>query len=171
MLAQAFTRAQAVARPQVVLRTPLQLAAALSLLLVACGEDAGTSDEAATPDQAATPDEAESAMTTTDSGLRYEVLREGSGARPLSGQRVLVHYRGTLPDGTQFDSSYDRGEPAEFAVDGVIAGFSEALKLMSPGGHMRAYIPSELGYGEQGAGGLIGPDQDLVFEIELIEVR
>lgn len=161
-------------RTQAFMRTQLQLAAALSLLLVACGDDAGTADgeaDPATSDAAEPADEAEPAMITTDSGLQYQVLREGSGESPVSGQQVVVHYRGTLPDGTQFDSSYDRGEPAEFDVDGLIAGFSEALKLMRPGGHVRAHVPSELGYGEQGAGGLIGPHQDLVFEIELLEVR
>lgn len=159
-------------RVQAFMRTQLQLAAALSLLLVACGDDAADGEaDPATSDAAEPADEAEPAMITTDSGLRYQVLREGSGESPVSGQQVLVHYRGTLPDGTQFDSSYDRGEPAEFDVDGLIAGFSEALKLMRPGGHVRAHVPSALGYGEQGAGGLIGPNQDLVFEIELLEVR
>lgn len=155
-------------------RTPL---AALSLVLFACGADTGADANAAdaetgTDDAAAAEaaDEAEPAMIDTDSGLRYQVLREGEGASPVPGQTVVVHYRGTLPDGVEFDSSYG-GDPAEFAVDGVIAGFSEALQLMRPGGHVRAYVPSGLGYGEQGAGGLIGPNQDLVFEIELLEVR
>ncbi len=108
-------------------------------------------------------------MITTDSGLQYEVLEEGDGASPVSGQRVLVHYRGTFPEGDEFDSSYSRGEPSEFRVDGVISGFTETLKLMKVGGRVRAYIPSELGYGEEGMGS-IGPNQDLVFEIELLEV-
>lgn len=114
--------------------------------------------------------EAEHDMIATESGLRYQVLREGDGGSPQPGQNVVLHYRGTLPDGTEFDSSYG-GEPADFAVDDLIAGFSETLQLMRPGGHVRVWIPSELGYGEQGAGGLIGPNQDLVFEIELLEVR
>lgn len=149
------------------MRTPILLAAALSLVLSACGGDGSAGGSADDPD---TPDETEPGMITTESGLRYQVLREGEGASPLAGQQVVVHYRGTLPDGVEFDSSYG-GEPAEFAVDDLIAGFSEALRLMRPGGHVRAYVPSRLGYGEQGAGGLIGPNQDLVFEIELIEVR
>lgn len=159
------------------MRTRIPLAA-LSLVLVACGADTGADADAAAADatdaeagaDAEAADEAEPAMIDTDSGLRYQVLREGEGASPVPGQTVVVHYRGTLPDGVEFDSSYG-GDPAEFAVDGVIAGFSEALQLMRPGGHVRAYVPSRLGYGEQGAGGLIGPDQDLVFEIELLEVR
>lgn len=155
------------------MRTRIPLAA-LSLVLVACGADTGADADAASADAdanaAEAADEAEPAMIDTDSGLRYQVLREGEGASPVPGQTVVVHYRGTLPDGVEFDSSYG-GDPAEFAVDGVIAGFSEALQLMRPGGHVRAYVPSRLGYGEQGAGGLIGPNQDLVFEIELLEVR
>lgn len=156
------------------MRTRIPLAA-LSLVLVACGADTGAdadvaAAEAGAADAAEAADEAEPAMIDTDSGLRYQVLREGEGASPVPGQTVVVHYRGTLPDGVEFDSSYG-GDPAEFAVDGVIAGFSEALQLMRPGGHVRAYVPSRLGYGAEGAGGLIGPDQDLVFEIELLEVR
>ena len=154
------------------MRTRIPLAA-LSLVLFACGAEQGADADAAATDAAdaaEAADEAEPAMIATDSGLWYQVLREGEGASPVPGQTVVVHYRGTLPDGAEFDSSYG-GDPAEFAVDGVIAGFSEALQLMRPGGHVRAYVPSRLGYGEQGAGGLIGPDQDLVFEIELLEVR
>lgn len=153
------------------MRTRIPLAA-LSLVLLACGAEQGADADAAdaADAEAEAADEAEPAMIATDSGLRYQVLREGEGASPVPGQTVVVHYRGTLPDGVEFDSSYG-GDPAEFAVDGVIAGFSEALQLMRPGGHVRAYVPSRLGYGEQGAGGLIGPDQDLVFEIELLEVR
>ena len=106
----------------------------------------------------------------TESRLQYEVLREGDGASPESGQRVVVNYRGTLPDGTEFDSSYSRGEPSTFEVDGVIAGFSEALKLMKVGGRIRAVIPSELGYGETG-NPRIGPNQVLIFEIDLVGIE
>lgn len=140
----------------------------LALFAVGCGGDSGDAPAAETEDETAA--DAEAAMVVTESGLRYQVLQEGDGARPASGQHVTVHYRGTFPDGGQFDSSYDRGEPAEFAVDGVVPGFSEALKLMRVGGRLRAYVPSELGYGEQG-GATIGPNQDLIFEIELLGVR
>ena len=107
---------------------------------------------------------------TTESGLRYEMLREGDGPSPTATDQVVLHYRGTLTDGSQFDSSYDRGEPATFPVNGVIPGFGEALQLMSVGGHIRVTIPSELAYGEAGAGDVIGPNETLVFEIELLEI-
>jgi len=109
-------------------------------------------------------------VTTTDSGLQYEVLREGDGARPAGADRVSIHYRGTLIDGTEFDSSYERGEPAVFGVGGVIGGFSEGLQLMTVGSHYRLVIPSDIGYGTQGAGASIGPNATLVFEIELLEI-
>ena len=109
-------------------------------------------------------------VMTTESGLQYEVLREGGGDTPVSGQEVTLHYRGTLTDGTEFDSSYGRGEPAIFGVDNVIAGFGEALKLMKVGGHIRAVIPSDLAYGVQGSRS-IGPNQVLIFEIELLGIQ
>jgi len=147
-----------------------------ALVTASCGGDAGESDPSsadASPEDAVDGTSSEEpAMMTTASGLRYEVLREGEGASPTRDQQVYVHYRGTFPDGTQFDSSYDRGEPAEFAVARVVPGFAEALMLMKPGGHLKAYIPSDLGYGDQGStGGAIPPNQDLVFEIELLEIR
>ena len=114
--------------------------------------------------------EGEPEVITTESGLEYQMLREGDGASPTMNDQVVVHYRGTLTDGSQFDSSYDRGEPATFPVNGVIAGFGEALQLMSVGGHIRVTIPSELAYGEAGAGSVIGPNETLIFEIELMEV-
>lgn len=108
-------------------------------------------------------------VTTTESGLQYEVLREGEGASPTADDQVRVHYRGTLIDGTEFDSSYD-GEPAVFAAGRLIPGFTEALLLMQEGAHYRVVIPSEIAYGPQGSGPVIGPNSTLVFEIELIEV-
>ena len=140
----------------------------LALFAAGCGGDYG--DAPADEAEAETSADAEPVMVATESGLRYQVLQEGDGVSPVSGQHVTVHYRGTFPDGGQFDSSYDTGEPAEFAVDGVIPGFSEALKLMKVGGRLRAHVPSELGYGEQGTAS-IGPNQDLIFEIELLAVR
>jgi len=107
-------------------------------------------------------------VTTTASGLQYEVLREGSGPSPTVDQRVRLHYRGTLIDGTEFDSSYD-GDPAEFAVGRLIAGFTEALLLMQPGSHFRIVIPSDIAYGPGGSG-RIGPNSTLIFEIELLEI-
>ena len=110
-------------------------------------------------------------VMVTESGLQYEVLREGDGAMPQSGQRVTVHYRGTKPDESEFDSSYSRGEPSVFGVDNVVDGFSEALKLMKVGGHLRVVIPGELAYGPNGRPPLIGPNQVLIFEIELLGVE
>jgi FKBP-type peptidyl-prolyl cis-trans isomerase len=107
-------------------------------------------------------------VTTTPSGLQYEVLRAGSGRRPGPESLVRLHYRGTLINGTEFDSSYG-GEPALFSPAGLIDGFSEALLLMPVGSHYRVVIPSDLAYGEMG-GGPIGPNETLIFEIELLEI-
>jgi len=109
-------------------------------------------------------------IQVTATGLQYEVITEGSGEKPSSSATVRTHYRGTLIDGTEFDSSYSRGEPAEFPVGGVIAGWTEALKLMPVGSKWKLYIPYQLAYGERGAGGSIGPYQALVFEIELLAI-
>jgi FKBP-type peptidyl-prolyl cis-trans isomerase len=107
-------------------------------------------------------------VTTTDSGLQYEVLRSGDGARPGPQSVVRVHYRGTLVDGTEFDSSYD-GEPAVFSAGGLIPGFSEGLQLMPVGSHYRIAIPANIAYGSSGSGP-IGPNETLIFEIELLEI-
>jgi len=111
-------------------------------------------------------------VMVTDSGLQYEVILEGEagGARPSPTDQVTVHYRGTLIDGTEFDSSYSRGQPATFGVSGVIPGFSEGLQLMTVGSHYRFVIPSDMAYGLQGTGSDIGPNATLIFEIELLEV-
>ena len=109
-------------------------------------------------------------VTVTESGLQYEVITEGSGDKPAATSTVRTHYHGTLIDGTVFDSSYDRGQPAEFAVNGVIAGWTEALQMMSVGSKWRLTIPYELAYGERGAGGAIGPYSTLVFDVELLEI-
>ena len=111
---------------------------------------------------------AKAGVTTTASGLQYEVLRAGDGARPGRESMVRLHYRGTLVDGTEFDSSYG-GEPAMFSVSGVIPGFTEALMLMPVGSHYRIVIPSDIGYGPDGTGP-IGPNSTLIFEIELLEI-
>lgn len=110
-------------------------------------------------------------VTTTASGLQYEVLESGGGASPGPQSRVVTHYHGTLVDGTVFDSSVQRGEPAEFGVHQVIPGWTEALQLMSVGDKWRIVCPPRLAYGEQGAGAAIGPNTALVFEIHLIAVK
>lgn len=109
-------------------------------------------------------------ITVTDTGLQYEVIEAGEGEIPSAASTVRTHYRGTLIDGTEFDSSYSRNAPAEFAVGGVIAGWTEALQLMPVGSKWKLYIPFDLAYGERGAGGAIGPYQALIFEIELLAI-
>jgi FKBP-type peptidyl-prolyl cis-trans isomerase FklB len=109
-------------------------------------------------------------VTVTESGLQYEIINKGDGEIPTSTSKVKTHYHGTLIDGTVFDSSYDRGQPAEFPVNGVIAGWTEALQLMPVGSKWKLTIPYALAYGEQGAGGSIGPCETLVFDIELLEI-
>jgi len=110
-------------------------------------------------------------VTVTESGLQYEVLVEGDGEIPTADKSVTVHYTGTLIDGTVFDSSVERGEPATFPVNGVIQGWIEALQLMAEGSKFRLVIPSNLAYGERGAGQQIGPHSTLVFEVELLSVN
>ncbi len=109
-------------------------------------------------------------VQTTDSGLQYEVIREGKGEKPTAENTVTVHYKGTLTDGTVFDSSYDRGQAADFPVSGVIPGFSEGILLMQEGAKYKLTIPSDIAYGEQGPG-TIGPNQVLIFEVELIAIK
>ena len=110
-------------------------------------------------------------VKTTDSGLQYKVLEEGEGPSPKAGDTVTVHYRGTLVDGTEFDSSYQRGEPATFPLKGVIPGWTEALQLMKKGSKWVLFIPSDLAYGERGAGNRIPPNSTLIFEVELISFQ
>lgn len=109
-------------------------------------------------------------VTVLASGLQYEVITEGAGDKPVASSTVRTHYHGTLTDGTVFDSSVDRGQPAEFPVNGVIAGWTEALQLMPVGSKWRLAIPHNLAYGERGAGGQIGPYAALVFEVELLAI-
>jgi FKBP-type peptidyl-prolyl cis-trans isomerase len=111
-------------------------------------------------------------ITTTASGLQYEVITPADGPKPAAEQTVVVHYQGTLIDGTVFDSSIQRNEPAEFPLNRVIPGWTEGMQLMSVGSKYRFYIPSYLGYGPQGAGGgLIPPFAPLIFEVELLEIK
>ncbi len=109
-------------------------------------------------------------ITVTDTGLQYEVIETGEGSTPNADSTVRVHYHGTLLDGKMFDSSYERGQPAEFPVNGVIKGWTEALQMMKEGSKWRLYVPHELAYGEQGAGGAIAPYSTLVFDVELLDV-
>lgn len=109
-------------------------------------------------------------VVVTESGLQYEVIEEGEGGSPGPEDTVEVHYTGTLLDGTEFDSSHKRGEPVTFGVTQVIPGWTEALQLMSPGSKYKLYIPSDLAYGEGGAGGVIGPNSALIFDVELLSV-
>lgn len=109
-------------------------------------------------------------VNTTASGMQYEVITEGTGPKPSAEDRVRVHYHGTLIDGTVFDSSVDRGEPAVFGVGQVIPGWTEALQLMPVGSKWKIYLPSDLAYGERGAGADIGPNTTLIFEVELLEI-
>lgn len=110
-------------------------------------------------------------VQATESGLQYKVLTEGSGPSPDANDSVTVHYEGRLIDGTVFDSSRERGEPVTFPVDAVIPGWTEALQLMQEGATYMLYIPPELAYGERGAGAQIGPNETLVFEVELLKVN
>ena len=109
-------------------------------------------------------------VKTTPSGLQYEVLTEGTGEQPTAQDQVEVHYTGTLIDGTVFDSSVERGVPATFGVTQVIPGWVEALQLMKAGSKWRLFLPSQLAYGPQGAGGMIGPNSTLIFDVELLKV-
>lgn len=112
-----------------------------------------------------------SSQVTTDSGLIYEIVTQGDGPKPGLYDTVTVHYRGTLTDGTEFDSSYSTGRPATFPVNGVIKGWNEALRMMPTGSKWNLIIPPELAYGEQGAGSKIGPNATLNFEVELLKIN
>lgn len=110
-------------------------------------------------------------VTVTESGLQYEVISSGEGEKPSATSTVSTHYRGMLIDGSEFDSSYSRNAPTEFPVNGVIAGWTEALQLMTVGSKWKLFIPHQLAYGAQGAGGAIGPYQTLIFELELLSIK
>ncbi len=110
-------------------------------------------------------------IQTTASGLQYKVIKEGKGGTPKAADHVQVHYAGRLLDGTEFDSSYKRNQPAEFPVNGVIPGWVEALQMMNEGSKWEVYIPPDLGYGAQGAGGIIPPNAGLIFKVELLKIK
>ncbi|PID42299.1 MAG: peptidylprolyl isomerase [Proteobacteria bacterium] len=109
-------------------------------------------------------------VTVTASGLQYEIINEGKGDKPSASSTVRTHYHGTLINGEVFDSSYDRGQPAEFPVNGVISGWTEALQMMGTGAKWRLYVPHHLAYGEHGAGNTIAPFSTLVFDVELLDI-
>jgi len=110
-------------------------------------------------------------VVTLPDGLQYKILTAGTGKKPKETETVSVNYRGTLVDGTEFDSSYKRGQPAEFQVNGVIKGWVEALQMMPVGSKWELYIPPELAYGDRGAGGVIGPNTTLIFQVELLAIK
>jgi FKBP-type peptidyl-prolyl cis-trans isomerase FklB len=110
-------------------------------------------------------------ITETASGLQYKVIKAGSGDKAKATDTVVVHYKGTLINGSEFDSSYKRNEPATFRVNQVIPGWQEALQLMNPGAKFQLFIPSKLAYGPRGAGGAIGPNETLLFDVELVEIK
>ncbi len=110
-------------------------------------------------------------VKTTASGLQYKILTEGKGDSPKATDTVSTNYRGTLINGTEFDSSYKRNQPAKFPVNGVIKGWTEALQMMKPGAKWQLFVPSDLAYGERGAGGVIGPNSTLIFEVELLGIE
>ena len=128
------------------------------------------SDKSVAGDQFRAANGARPEVTTLASGLQYEVIKTGTGPKPGPSDTVSTHYRGTLIDGTVFDSSVDRGVPLEIPVNRVIAGWTEALQLMAVGSKWRLVIPPELGYGERGSGGVIPPQATLVFEVELLDI-
>lgn len=138
----------------------------LAPLLLAATACAQTPPPASTAPQGATG----SAKVTTRSGVVFESLQAGSGASPQATDTVRVHYRGTFPDGREFDSSYKRGKPTEFPLNGVIRCWTEGVQLMKPGGKARLTCPAATAYGERGAGGIIPPNATLHFEIELLAV-
>ncbi len=109
-------------------------------------------------------------MTTTASGLQYEIIKEGDGTKPTASDEVTVHYKGELTNGTVFDSSYDRGQPTSFPVNRVIPGWTEGLQLMSVGSTYKFHIPAKLGYGARGTGP-IPPNADLIFQVELVGIK
>lgn len=146
------------------------LGLALTTSLTACAEGSKPEPTAAAPAAGAATKET-GKVTTTASGLQYEVLTEGTGAKPSATSSVTVHYKGTLTDGKVFDSSYDRGQPATFPLNRVIPGWTEGLQLMAEGSKYRLTIPPALGYGAAGAGSAIPPNSTLVFEVELIKIN
>ena len=150
----------------------------LCFVIVGCAEPSSvsipaTKDAMPAGDESASPSSSEAdsdGFTTTASGLKYRITREGTGRKPVASDEVEVHYRGTLDDGTVFDSSYDRGEPISFSLGGVIKGWTEGMQLVGEGGEIELQIPPELGYGPDGMGP-IPPNAQLHFTVELLSIK
>ncbi len=138
----------------------------MTLLMITAGAFSGGCGTVPGPVDSSAPTE----FTTTETGLRYRILRDSDGRRPSPSQQVKVHYRGWLDDGTEFDSSYKRGQPAEFGLNSVIPAWTEGLRLLGEGGMMELDVPPELGYGARGSGE-IPPNARLHFLVELLEIR
>ncbi len=149
----------------------MQAAFAYLEMQARANQDKAMNDEKAAGAAFLAKNKNEKGVMVTESGLQYKVITEGKGKKPLATDKVKVHYKGTLLDGTVFDSSYDRGEPITFPLNGVIKGWTEGLQLMSEGSKYILYIPSDLGYGDRGAGAQIKPGATLIFEVELLEVN
>jgi len=152
-----------------ILSTTMRFILALSLgyMVASCSDQEQKTDNKEVKEQNVSK---ENETITTESGLKYEIVKKGDGASPNADDSVTVHYEGKLLDGTVFDSSYERGETISFPLNGVIKGWTEGLQLMQEGGKYIFTIPSELAYGEAGAGGVIPPNADLIFTVELIKV-
>jgi len=151
-------------------------------LMTACEKNSDTTEQAEikpkmeaqslTPEQQFLVDNRDKPnVVETESGLQYKVLKPGEGLKPAATDQVTVHYRGTLIDGTEFDSSYSRGEPITFGLNRVIRGWTEGLQLMAIGSKYEFYIPSDLAYGNRGAGAQIGPGATLIFQVELLDIK
>jgi FKBP-type peptidyl-prolyl cis-trans isomerase FkpA len=144
----------------------LIVAAILGLASLALGQSALETGQRFLKENAEKP-----GVKTTSSGLQYKVLREGTGKSPKATDVVVVNYRGALINGKEFDSSYKSGRPIEFPLNRVIPGWTEGVQLMKEGAKYEFFIPSNLAYGPRGAGGVIGPDETLIFEVELLKVK
>jgi FKBP-type peptidyl-prolyl cis-trans isomerase len=154
------------------MKAPTICATALVALFLNAGCEAQSSNPIERAEKFLMENKTKEGVKTLPSGLQYKVLKEGTGKTPKDTDVVVTHYKGTLLDGTEFDSSYKRNAPAEFPVNRVIKGWTEALQLMKEGDKWILYIPPKLAYGERGApGGVIGPNETLIFEIELIKVK
>jgi len=154
-------------RGLVMSRLPQALMAALVAALLVCGGAAQANPQL----DYLQANAQKQGVKTTNTGLQYKVVRPGTGKSPSATDQVQVHYKGTLIDGTQFDSSYDRGQPAQFPLNRVIPGWTEGLQLMKEGAKYEFVIPSNLGYGTMGSGSTIPPGATLIFEVELLKVQ
>ena len=152
---------------------PIQssICAALAALILTTGCAAQTPNPIERAEKFLMENKAKEGVKTLPSGLQYKVIKDGDGKTPTLTDTVSTHYRGTLLDGSEFDSSYKRNKPAEFPVSGVIKGWTEALQLMKEGAKWTLYVPAKLAYGERGFPPVIGPNETLIFEIELLKVK